>query len=352
VITSEHIHSGEPWQKVGIPYYLPKTVFLAEIETKRAGSTGTAPSAQAPSSNPYGPPAQANPYGPSTAAPGAGAPGAQTSAELPEASPGEMLLHLTIKQQAVPDPEHLYVLQFHPQSFYSDRVRVQVSPNGLLRGIYSGGQKDAVPGAIDATSTTGMATSAYGGGYSAYGVSSASPYGSSSLYGGGSAYGSSYGSGYGGGYGPGYGGNAYGSSGYGSPYGGGAPGMPVGMEPPAGVPDIIGPPTHLYVRMVAPTPAPPWWNQFVIAVASLAGKHSHQFSVEAPAQEWTVGGARGQALLGVEFSVERILAAGANPGGTAKTRRPPAKDNGGVKMKIAKPYYVNFAIHYRGGQRG
>jgi hypothetical protein len=41
VVTSEHIHSGEAWQKVGIPYYLPKTVFSAELEIKPAGAGGS-----------------------------------------------------------------------------------------------------------------------------------------------------------------------------------------------------------------------------------------------------------------------------------------------------------------------
>jgi hypothetical protein len=57
LVTSEHIHSGEPWMKVGIPYYLPKTVFSAELEIKPAGAGGSFGMPSPPSPMPsYGAP--------------------------------------------------------------------------------------------------------------------------------------------------------------------------------------------------------------------------------------------------------------------------------------------------------
>jgi hypothetical protein len=240
---------------------------------------------------------------------------------------GDFVIQLTIKQQLVPDPEHLYVLQYHPGTFYSDRLNIQLTPNGMLRSIFTTGLKES-------TFSSGSAS------YSGYG---------------GTMGGSSYGSG---GYGSSSYGSPYGSSSYGSPYGNspypsyspgmGSPGTP-GQPPPEADPLAVGPPLQLALSTSDLSTAPIPVDLFRQDLTTLKGKHAYLFSPDAPQVVWTVEDPRTQTQgrLGVRLTAINITVPD-SPATAADVQKTATVPNGnkGVKFKIAQAYQVTFTLFY------
>lgn len=349
VVTSEHIRSGEAWQKVGIPYHLPKTVFSAELEIKPAGSgseTSAYPSTFAPPSPPTPSPFSASPApgfpspSPPAGAPAPGVPGysgaspyppqgypppsappeSATSTAVPSyGEPGEHAVRLTIKQQLVPDPNHTYVLQYHPATFNTDRVTVELTPNGLLRSLFTSGLSNAgsaVGGASAATPGygsygTGYAGAAYGGttpsqpGYSPYGASPSPSYGT-------------------------------------TPYGA----APTPGAPPS-PPDALdaGRPLQLLVqtRDIPPSIA----AELLPDLELLRGKHEFVFSPDTPLVEWEVRDVPTRGRLSVRLTTTKVIQKKAVTPAKAEEVAEDDYDNDGVKFKIAQASEVIFTLLYR-----